>query len=116
MVAVNATYMGASDLVTSSTKYIMESIWKKHHKIGHIYIKNLNRNDRDTVKQFSGGIPSGLFILSTETISLITKIGCSNTFCVFKQYFVTGSLMELMNCPDLKGISDSCKDTHKVIF
>ena len=90
----------------------MEIIWKKHHNCGHFYKSNINKNDRDIIKNVSGGLPPGLFLPSTEPISLITNTGCRDTVFGFK-YFLGGYIMELKTCFCLKGILGSCKVTHK---
>ena len=74
IVAGSTTAMGSSDLITSSTKHMVEIIRKTHHKRGYLYIENLNNNDRYIIKQVSECLPSGVFLLGTETISLITDI------------------------------------------
>ena len=50
MVDGSVTAMGAPDVINTSTQHIMEIIWKKHQKRGHLYKENMNRNDRYIVK------------------------------------------------------------------
>ena len=57
MVAGSATAIGASDLITSSTKQRKEIILKKQHKCGHLYTENINRNDIDIIKHVAGCLP-----------------------------------------------------------
>ena len=65
MVAESARDMGASDLVTGSKKHRMEIIWKKHHKLGHIYTENINRNYIYITRQVAQGLPLGFFLPGT---------------------------------------------------
>ena len=116
MVAGSSTAMGTLDLITSSTNHKTESIYKKHHKCGHLYTENININDSDIIEQVSEGLPSSFFLPSTEIISLIINTWCSDSVYGFKQDFVDGSIVELKTCPDFKGISGSWKAIQKVVL
>ena len=99
MVAGSSTAMGTLDLITSSTNHKTESIYKKHHKCGHLYTENINSNDRDIIKQVSKYLSPGLFLPSTLSIILITNTGYRDIIYGLKQHYVDGYLMDIKACP-----------------
>ena len=75
MMAGSATAMGNSDLVLSSTKNKMSSIFEKNKNHGHLNTLNLSIEDRNTVRQVAKSLPSRLFLPSTTAINLISDTG-----------------------------------------